>query len=73
MDERQGIQTEYPTLDGLYLEFKNLLRRLEPPADVSEHFRKARVEMLKGLREMINNRIERLETHEQRGQKINVE
>ena len=73
MDERQGSQREFPTLDGLYLEFKNLLRKVEPPADVSEHFRKARVEMLKGMREMINKRIEHLEGSEQRGQKINVE
>ena len=73
MNDKQGNQKEFPTLDSLYLEFKNLLRRLEPPADVSEHCRNARVEMLKGMREMINKRIEHLERNEQRGQKINVD
>jgi hypothetical protein len=73
MDDRQGSQREFPVLDGLYLEFKNLLRRVEPPPDVSEHFRRARVEMLKGVREIIDKRIEHLERKEQRGQKIDIE
>jgi hypothetical protein len=73
MDERQNAQKDFPALDSIYLEFKNLLRKLEPPNDVSEHFRNARVEMLKGVRQMIDNRIERLERKEARGQKINVE
>ena len=73
MDERQQNQREFPTLDAFYLEFKNLLRKAEPSGDVSEHFRKARVELLKGMREMIDKRIEHLERNDERGQKIDVE
>ena len=37
-----------------------LVRAMAPPEGASEHFRKARVEVLKGLRELIDQRIESL-------------
>jgi hypothetical protein len=40
---------------------------------VTKHFRNARVEVLKGIRQMIDYRIEQLERTGQRGQKITVE
>jgi len=62
-----------PTIDGLCEELKNLLRAVEPSSEVREHFRNARIEVLKGLRQIIDNRIQHLSRTEQQGQKINVE
>jgi hypothetical protein len=43
------------------------------PEDTREHFRNARVEVLKGMRSILDARIERLSQHEQKGAKITVE
>jgi len=37
------------------------------------HFRNSRVEFLKGVRSLIDDRIERLSHHEQKGQRVTVE
>ena len=66
-------QREYPLIDTLALELKNVLRCFEPPTEVTQHFRNARVEVLKGIRQMIDYRIEQLERTGERGQKIAVE
>ncbi len=50
-----------------------LLRRLAPPAEAQRHFESARIEFLKGLRALIDARIERLSKPKARGQAINVE
>ncbi len=64
---------DYPVVDKVACEVKNFLRLLEPPGEVTQHFRNARVEVLKGIRQMIDYRIEQLERTGQRGQKIAVE
>lgn len=66
-------QREYPAIDAICLELKNFLRSLEPSPEVTGHFRNARIEMLKGFRQMIDNRIEHLSREQETGQKINVE
>ena len=43
------------------------------PENTREHFRNARMEMLKGFRAMIDARIERLAQHEKKGTKVTVE
>lgn len=43
------------------------------PEDTREHFRNARVEVLKGMRGILDARIERLSQHEQKGTKVAVE
>jgi hypothetical protein len=43
------------------------------PENTKEHFRNARIEMLKGFRSLLDARIERLSKHAQRGTKITVE
>ena len=68
-----GSQRQYPLIDSVCLGLKNFLREVEPSEEVCQHFRNARVEVLKGLRQMIDNRIERLSRDEQQGQKITVE
>lgn len=43
------------------------------PGPTQEHFRNARVEMLKGIRSMLDARIERLSESAKRGTKVAVE
>lgn len=43
------------------------------PEETREHFRNARVEMLKGIRTMLDARIEHLSQHGQKGTKVTVE
>jgi hypothetical protein len=43
------------------------------PQDTREHFRTARIEMLKGIRSMLDARIEHLSKHDQKGTKVAVE
>ncbi len=50
-----------------------LLQRLAPPAEARRHFDTARVEFLKGLRAVIDARIEKLTKPKERGQTIKVE
>ena len=64
---------QYPVIDGICLEMKKALRCVEPSPEVREHFRNARIEVLKGLRQIIDNRIQYLSKTEQTGQKITVE
>lgn len=50
-----------------------LLRRLGPPKAAREHFDSARVEFLKGLRALLDDRIEHLSKAQAKGEKIHVE
>jgi hypothetical protein len=43
------------------------------PEPTQEHFRNARIEMLKGFRSLLDARIERLSKHAQKGTKVTVE
>jgi hypothetical protein len=43
------------------------------PANTREHFRNARIEVLKGMRSMLDARIEHLSQHAEKGTKIAVE
>jgi hypothetical protein len=60
-------QREFPTLDAAVHELKRFLRSFEPAPDVAEHFRNARIEMLKGMRQILDNRIEELNRRQQSG------
>jgi hypothetical protein len=64
---------QYPMIDSVCSELKQLLRSLEPSPKVTGHFRNARIEVLKGLRQVIDNRIEHLSGPAQPGRKIVVE
>ena len=50
-----------------------LLARLAPPAEARRHFETARLEFLKGLRAILDARIERRSRPRARGQAINIE
>jgi hypothetical protein len=43
------------------------------PEHTKEHFRNARIEVLKGIRSVLDTRIEHLSQHAQRGTKVTVE
>ena len=43
------------------------------PEDTREHFRNARIEVLKGMRTILDARIDRLSQHAQKGTKVTVE
>jgi len=43
------------------------------PPDAGEHFRQARIEILKGIRSLIDNRIESLARKNQKGTRVTVE
>jgi hypothetical protein len=64
---------QYPVIDTLCSELKQLLRSLEPSPKVTGHFRNARIEVLKGLRQVIDNRIEHLSRSAEPGRNITVE
>ena len=65
---------QYPMIDRMCEELKEFLRALEPPTEAVHHFRNARIEALKGLRELIDRRIDHLSRQSpQHGQKISVE
>ena len=50
-----------------------LLRRVGPPEQARHHFDAARVEFLKGLRALIDARIEQVSKKRSKGEKIDVE
>lgn len=58
---------------GFGPELTEMMRRMGPPENVRQHFRNARVEILKGFRAMIDARIERLSRHGEKGEKVVVE
>lgn len=51
----------------------DLLRRLGPPAEARRHFDTARLEFLKGLRAVLDARIEQCAKPRAKGEKISVE
>jgi hypothetical protein len=51
----------------------DLLRRLGPPEQARRHFETARLEMLKGLRAILDARIEQVSKRSRKGEKIEVE
>jgi hypothetical protein len=48
-------------------------RELGPSEEVRSHFRQGRVEILKGIRRMIDEKIERLSKAETQGTHVNIE
>jgi hypothetical protein len=50
-----------------------LLRRLGPPGEARRHFQNARVEFLKGLRAVLDARIEQVSKANPKGEKIKVD
>ena len=53
--------------------FTSWAKGLEPPTAVTDHFRQAGVEFLKGIRELVDNRIQSLSNSGAKGTKVTVE
>ena len=53
--------------------FSKFTRTFGPPEDVRMHFRQARIEVLKGIRELLDHRIERLSRMNRKGTRVAVE
>jgi hypothetical protein len=73
MDEKQTAQPHgciFCTIVGPQLEA--MMDHIWPE-DTREHFRNARVEVLKGMRGLLDARIERLSKHDQKGTRVTVE
>jgi hypothetical protein len=51
----------------------NILRKLGPSDQVLGHFRNARVEVMKGFRQMIDDRIARTESAHAKGTRVSVD
>lgn len=54
-------------------EFGNLIRALAPSEDVMHHFRTAQIEVLQGLRTLIDDRIRDLSAERQKGTSVTIE
>jgi hypothetical protein len=50
-----------------------ILDRITPPEAVINHFRNARIEILKGIRELLDHRIQSLAEKQTKGTKLNVD
>jgi hypothetical protein len=59
MEEQQQQQKQQCWCEGLGEEFARMARTLGPSEEVQGHFRTARIEFLKGLRAMIDDRIDK--------------
>ena len=53
--------------------FGRIRRRMRPSEQVSEHFRQSRIEFLKGIRSILDQRIEHLGSTAHKGSRIVVE
>ena len=72
----QGPNTTQPAMQERCLcrEVVDSFReQFKVPAEVQEHFKNSRIEFLKGIRAIIDSRIEKLSSAGQRGAKIAVE
>ena len=76
-DPGAGTGRQFPVLDALVTEIKHAVESIdkafEPSNEVAGHFRQARIEFLKGVRQILDNRIEVLQQRGASGTKINVE
>ena len=51
----------------------DFLKHMGPPEGARQHFSQARVEFLKGLRAIIDKKIDEINKHPERGDKVTVE
>jgi len=72
--KRTQKQTSGPCLcQGAGPALSEVLRRIGPPPEAHAHFETARIEFLKGLRALLDARIEQCSKGHAKGEKINVE
>ena len=59
--------------EGMGEELTRMMRRFGPPDDVQQHFRAARVEFLKGVRAMLDDRIEKMSRDPSKGTTVPID
>lgn len=69
----QTSQQSYPYLAGLAMDLRKFLRSLGPSDEVCRHLTNAQVEVLRAMRQAIDERIQKLETQCQTGTRVEVE
>jgi hypothetical protein len=72
-DSRKHPCSSICLCQGLGPALTEFLRRLGPPEEARRHFDSARVEFLKGLRAILDTRIEQASGGKAKGEKIKVE
>jgi len=50
-----------------------IFKEFGPSEEVTSHFRQSRIEFLKGIRTMLDERIEHLSKHDQKGTRVTVD
>ena len=81
MSEAHQSATENPSTSATIDEICDLFRRgletaakvVMPPESACKHFREARIEMLRGFREIIDQRIDHLSRRNDTGTRVTVE
>lgn len=68
--QRTAADEAYARLAG---DICNLLRALAPSEEALDHFRTARVEVLKGVRAVIDGRIDRLSAERRKGTPVTID
>ena len=74
MNESAGQQQQQqPQHRCICDDIANMMRNFGPSESVVEHFRTARIEVLKGIRQMIDDRIARTQKRQAKGTSFGVE
>jgi hypothetical protein len=72
-----GSARTYPNVDAFCDALRDSLREMAdavtPPEAAMEHFRQSRIEFLKGVRELIDHRIDRMSRPKNEGTTVVVE
>ena len=76
--KKSGPQKEQATKSGCICQglgpaLSELLQRFGPPEEARHHFASARLEFLKGLRAVLDARIQQVSNAQAKGEKIEVE
>jgi hypothetical protein len=66
-------RTERCFCGGLGPELSRMVEQMGPSDSVRQHFRNARIELLKGLRQLIDNRIADLSQTPKKGTAVNID
>lgn len=76
-DRKEPEVAGQPATDGpcarLGAEIDRLLGTFGPPEEVCQHFTNARIEILRGLRAIVDARIERLSSEGRKGASVTIE
>ena len=71
--EHKHIHNHQCYCSGVGPMFSRFARVFGPPESATQHFRQARIEILRGFRAIIDERIERLSRRDRKGSRVVVE